>query len=190
MKIQYICSLFLLISLSSCSKIISNLYGIREPKIEKDITIFRYLKSKSMEESNIYKCKGKEEYKNVFNYFNNNFPEALIFDKNGNQLLYKLDKQDCNAGLFNVIPNLEKNNNLKFGKLKINDFKSKITPFNKSSKLFLNEKTDYYLFINWAVFIGNLNVDHVKKWEKLAISNIKCKITVIKINMDLQEGWD
>lgn len=119
MKILYICSLFLLISLSSCSKITSNLYGIREPKIEKDITIFRYLKSKSMEESNIYKCKGKEEYKNVFNYLNNNFPEALIFDKTGNQLLYKLDKQDCNAGLFNVIPNLEKNNTLKFGKLKI-----------------------------------------------------------------------
>lgn len=91
--------------------------------------------------------------------------------------------------MFSIIPNLEKNNALTFGNLKIDEVKSKITPFFKGSDLFLNKETDYYLFINWGIFIGNLNVDHVKEWEKLANSNNKCKITVVKINMDLQESW-
>jgi hypothetical protein len=49
---------------------------------------------------------------------------------------------------------------------------------------------DFYILINWTVWTGKLNKDHVKVWEELARKNAAARIHVVKVNLDMQEYWD
>lgn len=43
---------------------------------------------------------------------------------------------------------------------------------------------DFTVFLDWARFMGRLNVDHVRVWERQAAANPNADIAVYKITFD------
>ena len=56
----------------------------------------------------------------------------------------------------------------------------------------LKEKSeyDYYVFIYTARFLGRLNKDHVKVWERNLKNATGCKVKYYLIDLDWQKSWD
>ncbi|QOW10684.1 hypothetical protein Q73A0000_10010 [Kaistella flava (ex Peng et al. 2021)] len=188
MKTLY--SILVLTMFTNCQPIAKALTGISTPKEETTESILDFLEKAKMDTSNIFVVKDEKSYYPTLKLFSNSFPEALLFDKNGNELIYKETVQSCNAGLFATIPNLNTTSELKKGNLQIeNVLNTYAVPLLKNNVI-LETQCDYYLIINWGKFIGKLNRDHVKVWEDLAKANNKVKIKVIKLNIDLQKNWE
>lgn len=179
-----------LVFFASCQPIAKAVAGIKNPKIENAETVKSYIKKINFDTQNNLVLKDKSSYKTVLNLFYKSFPEAVLFDNYGNELIYKETATSCNAGLFKVIPELDKNSELKKGTHQLSQVLSDYTkPLDDDSEIITND-SDYYLLINWAVFAGKFNKDHVLAWENLAKNNKNCKIKVLKLNMDLQESWN
>ncbi|NLA23500.1 MAG: hypothetical protein GX879_00885, partial [Bacteroidales bacterium] len=102
---------------------------------------------------------------------------------------YRVSDSACNAGLFEFIPNLCKNQN--FNIIDSISLSSKLSKFRdiNGNELMPLDEADFYILIYWTVWTGKLNKDHVKIWEQLATNNTDCKIKVLKVNLDLQEHW-
>jgi hypothetical protein len=183
---------FLFFCVVSCTKIAGVLFGAKDPNknLQTDTMVTDYVNKIGLNKDFNFRPKKLENYKTVLGYFQNGAPEALIFDKNGNELLYKADTVECNAGLFATIPTLKKETQLKNGKLTLDDILNKLDRIDNSSESLEKESYDYLLVIDWAIFMGEkLSKDHVLVWEKLARDNTDCKIKVLKINMDLKKEW-
>lgn len=166
------------------------MYGIKEPKIETIESVEQYLTSiKSNPENNIF-CKDILAYKTILEIFEKKLPEAILFNSDGKMLTYKKNNQDCNAGLFETIPTLMKSSNMqRVENIDITTFTSYLV--DRSGQQLRNlPKADFFLFINWAKYMGKLNKDHVMVWEGLALNNKNTKIVVYKINMDIMKSWN
>lgn len=112
-----------------------------------------------------------------------------MFDKSGKELIYKETTESCNAGLFKVIPDLRKDSQLKAGEHNLQDLISKYTLVIDDDPSEIIDDSDYYLLLDWAIFAGRLNKDHLLVWENLAKDNKNVKIKINKINIDFQESW-
>ncbi|UOE40595.1 hypothetical protein MTP09_11895 [Chryseobacterium suipulveris] len=181
--------LFCLLALVSCQQIGKTIFGFKDPKLENPQNIKMYLDQNKMQHGDNYLCKDKKAFSDIIKVFYKRIPEAILFDKNGNELIYKEDSESCNAGLFRVIPNLDANTKLKTGTHNIQQLITDFTIPLESESMHVMNDSDYYLMINWAIFVGNRNVDHVSAWQELAENNRKVKIKVVKLNMDFQDGW-
>ena len=186
MKIKLLLFFSILI-LVSCQPIIKKFYGIKDPEIENEKTILKKALKFELDTSNIVTVNSKE-----FLYVLNgqSIPDGAIYDKNGKYIEYRLTDTSCNAGLFQFIPSLNLNN--KYNQPDSADLKTELTKFRdlKGNMLKQPESADFYILIYWTVWTGKLNKDHVKIWEKRARENKKCKINVIKVNLDIQEYWE
>ncbi len=184
-KILLVLSLFFL--LISCKPIIYKIYGIKKPDVENEQTIKDKALKFGLDTTNIVTV---NEYDFLQVMKGQGIPDGQIFDRNGHFINYRQTNTDCNAGLFEFIPNLKtdtvciiNDSILLVDKLmKFRDFNGNI--------LQEIESADFYLLIYWTVWTGKLNKDHVKIWEDLALENQNCKIKVIKVNLDMQEYWD
>lgn len=180
--------IFGILSLSSCKFVIKTFYGIKKPKIETEKSLKKYLKRKGINSNNIYAV-SQNDFMQITKQIGG-IPEILIFDKNGNNIMYKEEGQ-CNANAFDFIDNISKDMKFKYNNsLKLDNYISKLKYFNgKPATIDKSKDIDFYLFIFWARYTGRLNKNHVKIWEKLANNNTKCNIKVIKVNLDKQEWW-
>ena len=116
-------------------------------------------------------------------------PDADIFDMAGNYIEYRQTDTSCNAGLFQFIPDLNRNSKYnQSGKTSLNSIFTKLRNL-KGEKLEKITPADFYILIYWTVYTGKLNKDHVKIWEELATKNTNAKIKVLKVNLDIQENW-
>ncbi len=178
---------FLILLLPSCKAILLKIYGIKEPDIENEKTIIKKAQKYKLDTSNIVSVSAE----NFISMLKGRaIPDCSIYDRNGNYIEYRKTPDACNAGLFEFIPELNLNQNYhkpdsaKLDKI-LKNFKTlKGEPINAL------KPADFYLLIYWTVWIGKLNKDHVKIWEKAAKENTNCNIEVIKVNMDVQEYWD
>lgn len=188
-----IVSLILLAFFPSCKTfILKSLYGIKKPKVESERSILKYASKKGLLQDNIFTLNQDDWTWAVQNIsFAKSIPDIMVFDKNGNLLKYREESQ-CNAKAFSFLLSLTKESKFEYDSLltmkdltiKLKDLKGNIASFT------INDSTDYYVFIFWAVWIGRLNKDHVKEWETDAHNNNNCSIKVVKVNMDKQEWWD
>ncbi|MGA9211990.1 hypothetical protein [Kaistella sp.] len=177
-----------LVFFSSCQPIVKTLAGVKNPKLENKERVKDYLVKANLDPQNNFIIKDKSSYQTVLDLFYKSFPEAILFDKDGNELIYKETTTSCNAGLFKVIPELGKNSELKKGTHQLSQVLSDYTKPLDNNQI-ITDDSDYYLLINWAIFAGSLNKNHVLAWENIAKENKNSKIKVIKLNMDLQESW-
>lgn len=186
---KLILSLFISTILYSCEYVAKKIYGITDPQLETTESIRQYAQKMDLGIENVLVLNDYGQYKNMMENFNSAIPEAILFDAEGHQVSYKENKEDCNAGLFSTLPNLRKNTSLKKEDLILTDFQKN---FLKLDGTPLSEipKSDYYLFLNWAKFVGKLNKDHVKVWEEMAKKNKYVKIQVYNVNMDIQKKWN
>jgi hypothetical protein len=188
--ISILTGLAFLISIESCQTIGKKMYGIKKPKNETVESVEKYLTSIGVSIDNNIFTKNFNSYKIILKEFGNTLPEAVLFNSEGKKLIYKKNNQDCNAGLFETIPNLIKNaTELSIDSSNLSNFLYYLVDRNGNTITEL-PKADYYLFVNWAIYMGKLNKDHVKVWENLATKNDKAKINVYKINMDMMTNWD
>lgn len=178
------------LSLISCTAVLKTAYGITNPKLENKETLNKYIASIDLKKENSLVVNDKKNYKEVMADFQRSVPEAILFDREGNQLTYKEKNESCNAGLFATIPQLTANSTLeKTNGKNLKEFSSQLIDLNTKEAISNFPKADYYLFLNWAKFMGKLNKDHVKVWEDLAANNTNVKIAVYKVNMDFQDNW-
>ncbi|WP_312422068.1 hypothetical protein [Epilithonimonas sp.] len=154
-KLFYLYLLSLL--LSSCTPILKTIYGVKNPKIESQESLQKYMNSIDMNSENILLVKNKDVYKTVLKEFQKSIPEAVLFDASGNRITYKNETKDCNAGLFSTIPNLRLNDSLKKEEgSNLKEFSENLIDF-KKNKIEDFPEADFYLFIDWAKFMGKLN---------------------------------
>ena len=174
---------------TSCKFVLKKYYGIRNPKVETEESLRKYLKRKGINSNNVYTVSYKD-YKDIMKQIGG-IPEILIFDKNGRNIIYKEEGQ-CNAYAFNFIEELSKDIEFKYNdSLRLDDYFSKLKDFEGNPvTIKKDESADFYLFIFWTRYSGRLNKDHVKVWEEQAINNKKSKIKVIKVNLDMQKWWE
>lgn len=176
--------------LSSCTTILKTTYGIKKPQVENKGTLIKYLTKTGIDTNNTLIPKDLKLFKKVAGEFGESIPEAVMFDSEGNRVTYKKTDQDCNAGLFSTIPSLTKNSKLRDEKgTNLTEFIQELVTMNNQDEVKNLPKSDYYLFISWAKYVGKLNQDHVKDWIDLVKANKNVKITVYKVNMDFQQVW-
>lgn len=104
MKIKSL--LVLLIFSYSCNPIMKTIYGIKDPHPETKESLNKYMNSISMSSENSLVVNKKGKYNIVLDDFKK-IPESVLFDSTGKRLTYKIEEQDCNAGLFATIPELK-----------------------------------------------------------------------------------
>ena len=179
--------------LSGCKTfLLKKLYGVKKPRVESEKSILKYASKKGLRQDNIYTFNHNDWKWAVENIpYAKSIPDIIVFDKNGKMLKYREESQ-CNAKVFPFIASLTKETSFEYDSLlTFKELTSKLKDL-KGNKAFISidDSTDYYVFIFWAVWTGRLNKDHVKEWEKEAYNNDHCLIKVFKVNMDMQDWWD
>jgi hypothetical protein len=170
-----------------CQPIMRKMYGIKNPDVENEKSIIRTALRYKLDTTHLVTVSGKD-FLDVLD--GQSIPDGAIYDRNGKFIEYKATDSSCNAGLFGFIPALNLTDqyrqperpSLQMELAKYRDL--------KGNPIQLTEEADFYLLIYWTVWTGRLNKDHVKVWEDLAKRNTKCKIKVIKVNLDLQSYWE
>ena len=188
---RYAISIFALFILLSCSSVAKKMYGIKDPAIETKESIYKYASSIRLDTSIVFTV-DSTAYLQVFKRIQSSLPEAEIFSASGQNISYKNEQQDCNAGLFSFIPGLRKDSIYKEKdnfKLTTQIASLRDLSGNKVTDVSVKDY-DYVLFIYWVKWIGKLNKDHVHKWVELASSNKQVRIKVFAINMDFQNWWN
>lgn len=183
--------LFAVILLSvSCSMVAKKMYGIKDPAVESGESIYTYASKINLDTGIIYTV-DTSVYLGTFLRIQSSLPEAELFSKDGDNIAYKSNEQDCNAGLFSFIPGLKKDS-----VYKIKDNYKLDKQFDRLRDLSgarltknLRDNSDYFLFIYWVKWLGKLNIDHVNEWVKLARANKNVHIKVIAVNLDFQDWW-
>lgn len=163
------------------------IYGIKKPDVENEESIKCKAIKFGLDTSNIVTV---NEYDYLQVMKGQGIPDCEIFDRNGHFINYRQTNSECNAGLFEFIPNLKTDTlYITNDSILLENKMSKFRDFNGNT-LQKIENADFYVLIYWTVWTGKLNKDHVKIWENLAYSNKNCTITVIKVNLDMQEYWN
>ena len=170
----------------SCQAILRKVYDLKNPAIENERTILNFAKKYNLDTTNIVTMNASD-YPEFAN--GKSIPDADIFDMAGNYIEYRQSDTSCNAGLFQFIPDLNRNGKYnQSGKTSLNSIFPKLRNL-KGEKLEKITPADFYILIYWTVYTGKLNKDHVKIWEELATKNTNAKIKVLKVNLDIQENW-
>lgn len=179
--------LLLMTTVTSCQPIVMKFYGIKKPDIENEKTITQTASKYGLKTTNIISVTSNHFLETLNGQ---GIPDASIYDRNGKYIEYRSADSTCNAGLFSFIPTLSKD--AVYHKPDSADLKSEMTKFRdlRGNILMDPDPADFYLLIYWSVWTGKLNKDHVKIWEDLALANRRCKIEIIKVNLDIQEYWD
>ena len=179
--------LFVVLLLNSgCFSIVKTLYGIKKPRIESSASIDRSVHKIGFRTPYVYSVSDSFFLKRLKGL---KLPDAKVFDDSGRYIEYRSNDSSCNAGLFGFIPDLRKDG--KFNRTMKTDLK---TEFNQlrdlnGQKVEIPSGYDFYILVDWTIWIGRLNKDHAKVWEDLAIANTNCKIAFIAVNMDFQNWW-
>ena len=162
------------------------IYGIKNPHIENEKSILEFAEKKKLHTDNIVTVNSNDFLAMLKG---KGIPEADIFDNNGKYIEYRPTDTSCNAGLFNFVPNLNKQNEYnKTGKTNLQTELDKLRDV-KGNKLEPLTPADFYVLIYWSVWTGKLNKDHVKIWEDSAYASKKANIKVLKVDLDFQEYW-
>lgn len=180
---------FVVLGFSSCTTVFKTLLSVKDPKVETDHTITKYLHKINGWENNNYVFDGSldslEIYQNLMHCFNN---EPLI---------YKNQSRYCYAGQ-SKCPNVKIQDILNFefsyipcpnDSLYLREFLSHYRPLADYTELDI-VKDRVYIIVYWSVFFKN------KKYKKEYFARLKeiCQndsvdCEILLINTDLNSKW-
>lgn len=189
-KRQYLLLLLLVISLSSCQKIMLRYYGVKQPKEETASSLYDYLRKRiAVDSQQIAHFTGYQQYAE----FGPEAPEVYIFNREGYRLRYKPDSIDCSGGLTLFLEQWEQMDKLDIdSSLQLSDW----TPFFQqafSQKSYsMAEDSDYVFFIFWGKCLGRINQSAYDWYEQIEAINAKGKerLELQMIAVDPIEGWE
>lgn len=180
---------FLIILNESCTRLFLYSYGIRNPKIENEKSITKYLALNKLDTSNNFAfCDTAALNK----FYGNNIgtPEIRFYDKSGFLMLYRNDKK-CNAQNDSLIEFLSPEN-----VVRIDSSENIFSYLNQVKTLSGNpvalddfKNYDYYLIIYWAKWTGKVNSMKIPDWENNLAQKRNFKIKAIKLTTDYMNFW-
>jgi hypothetical protein len=189
MKKIKLLSILLILVVASCTKMFMYSYGIRNPKIENENTIIKYLKSNDLDISNNYALKDTSA---LYSFMKTGIgaPEIQFFDKNGYLMKYKDDKK-CNGQNDSLISFLDPQNVVKIdSSLNVFTYLNQIrTLKGESVNMSKFSNQDYYLIIYWAKWLGKMNRNKIYDWENSLRMKNNLKIVTIKLTTDYMDFW-
>ena len=179
----------------SCKQIMLKQYGVAQPKIENYASLNRYLLSNGIEGIKIYAMKDTASL--MAQYAQKiSMPEAYFYNKDGYFVPYKETEKACNAGVSPFLDSVGSFNKLPFEATKnISDLLpdiAELNPDNTVSAVKALPKSDVYVVMNWAKYLGKVNKDKTWDWiDHIKRNGAKSpqKITIVLLSFDYQETW-
>lgn len=195
MNAKIIIPLVALISLSSCSRILMSLAGMKPPQEETPESVNAYAKKIGLNENNIWILKDSISFVRFMS--DTSFSELkgsdmYIFNNKGEYMPYQDPKYTCPAPSFviaNNMCNYSPYNIIKH--IKLQEF----LPYFKSlsgDQFAVNDISnyDYVVVMNWFIYSGcKNNIDHVVDIQNRLLKNNNCKVKFITPNLDFQKSW-
>ncbi|WP_191858636.1 hypothetical protein [Hanstruepera ponticola] len=164
-------------------------YGIKDPAVENEDSIKKYLDKIELSTDNVYAYNYNSFLKKMLAK-TNSIPDVYIFNNKGEYIPYG-DEYACNASAFDFIEQLNKKETYKTSDTyKLEDMLDGMMHLDgTNATIDMSKNHDFYIFLSWAIYSGRLNKDHVKIWEDQAHNNKNADIKLIKLNFDIQESW-
>ncbi len=187
--ITFVLVLMLIFILNGCGLVLKTYYGIHQPKVETAKSLEKYMRKKKIVSNNIFTTVNQEAMKKHIG-ISRGIPEVLIFNKQGQGIVYKTPEQ-CNAFAFDVIVELDKqktypvNDTLSLDSVNV----GLADLYGNPANIQIHDSADFLVVVYWARYTGRLNKNHVNIWEQDAQVNSKANIQVVKINLDMQAFW-
>ncbi len=187
--ITFALALMLIFTLNGCGLVLKTYYGIHQPKAETAKSLGKYMRKKKIVSNNIFTTVNQEAMKKHIG-ISRGIPEVLIFNKQGQGIVYKTPEQ-CNAPAFDAIVELDRqktypvNDTLSLDSVNV----GLADLYGNSANIQIHDSADFLVVLYWARYTGRLNKNHVNIWEQDARVNSKANIQVVKINLDMQAFW-
>jgi hypothetical protein len=180
----------------SCKQILLKQYGVTQPRLENYASLNAFLEKNGVVGMSIYALKDTATLNDQYRKKLVGMPEAYFYNKEGNFVPYKETAKSCNAGVSLFLDSIGGFNKLPFDATKnIRALLPNIVELDKGNTVKTVStlpKSDIYVVMNWAKYIGKVN--KAKTWDWLDIINKNreknpLKITVILLSFDYQESW-
>lgn len=186
---HFFLSISILVVFSGCQPVVKLLYGIRNPKVENQESLTKYMVKKDIRIENTYTTTF-EQFPNALDRIKKTLPEVLIFNQQGDNIPYG-EEWACNASAFSFIEQLRTDSAYSTNEEIVlsSALKGLAGLDGTPVELKDSENHDFTILIYWARYVGKLNKNHVNEWEKQAFQNQSAKLRVIKVNMDFQQHW-
>jgi hypothetical protein len=182
----------LLLLLQGCAPVMKLAYGFKSPeKMRTDADLHRYLERKQMGTGDVYRLSTLADVKASVEGVG--VPEVRIFDATGAHVPYG-EPGECNAFAFAFLEELDASGSWTTSDEYALDATLDVlrpvgdAPSVDELRERLGSETDFLVVLYWARFVGRLNIDHVRVWERQIAANDKARFDVVKVALDLHEG--
>jgi len=188
-----LCVMATFLILTGCFTTERIIFGIHRPKAENAESLAAFLDKHKMNSAENF-ATDTTGYLTLMNY--GDCPEIMVFDKNLNYINYKAlpdaKSPSCNAGAgvflsaLNTARTYETSTQYNF-----NTVVSHLRTFDgKKVEPGSIKKNDFIVLMTWVKWGGNkLFNKHNVDWYNAVKNNKNCSITVLMVNLDLQENW-
>lgn len=184
--------IYILISavLVGCSPLAKVIYGIKDPNqpVTKEV-VLKFAEEHQLDTERIaFPSNYDTSLVTLLKLFGS-VPEVIIFNKDGNRVLYKPEDLNCNASVEDFISALSSKSHVTVDStMQLSDVTSLIL-LNDREAPALGKSADYFIFISWATWMGSKNYDeHERRWMEAIIDNRAVLIEAKCICFDLIEG--
>lgn len=180
----------ILVSSTSCTRILMFLKGAHSPRPENESTVRGFSEKMEWPQDNIFIFADSSGF---YNYHRNigTYPWISFYNKDM-YLLNVREKGECAGVIDSVI------HNLALGNIYPVDSTSRLPSLipmlcdldGEPLQISDLKQSDFYVVLYWAIFIGKLNKNNVKVWEEQLNEKAQTMgITVLKVNCDIMESW-
>lgn len=165
-------------------------YGIKKPSIEDSTSITQYCNKKGISTENIYTV-DFSDYDSTLALIGKSYPDIRIYNRDGFLIPYA-NAKTCNAAAFSLMDSLNLSHSYDLdSSIVFEDLTRTLRNLNGDISIpEMDGNSDFYTFIFWTKWTGRLNKTHVIPWEIKSRLNPNAKITVFKVNLDIQQYWN
>ncbi|MDP1815333.1 MAG: hypothetical protein Q8K92_12865 [Leadbetterella sp.] len=177
---------------SGCKFILIKMEGVKQPKLENQLSLSKFLLSSKVDTSEIL-CFKDTLMLNNFYASGIGSPDVCFFNKERKLIDYRSVESDCNANVSPFIDKIGSINALTPVPGKTMDEFIKGLVVVRDARDFKLEDQDYeaYMIIYWAKYLGKVTKSHISEWQKIAnkVNKDKKKLRMVLVNVDYQSFW-
>lgn len=177
--------LFILVTIivfSSCSKCYQILGGMKNPHLETQATLTKYMNQHQIDSTITLVAKDTFAFEKLIDYLNPLAP-ILIFNKDGYLNIYA-DKRYCSGPVENYVKKVCTANIIGVDSSRTEkNLLALLKPFPSLQNENVSTHPDYSIYLTWTMWYNKMN-DPVFRWRDLLEKQSDCKTKVQYINYD------